>query len=162
MALLKKYQFSLGGFDHSAGVNAIGRSPDVARTLARMKQSPSFQALRSQIQNQLARTPKFSEAEKQEHRERIAANRAKALQTPKSKRAGASANAYDFDLDSECFSGGTYDPKTKDLTLDFIGHSPKSAGSWSYSGVPARLVQRLRTGDAGEVFNEQIRDQYEA
>jgi hypothetical protein len=153
MALIKHHHFTFSTMpDHSAGVNSIGR--------ANQRVADNLTAQRAQYP--ATKWSQKSDAEKQAHRDLIAANRAKALQTPKSKRPGASKDAYDFSLDSECLSGGTYDPKTKDLTLDFVGHSKGSAGSWDYADVPARLVQRLRTGDAGEVFNEQIRDQYEA
>lgn len=130
--------------DHSAGVRSIGQPV----------QAPASVQDRAQFYAAL-------KADKAGTTARVAANRANALQKPASKRPGASKGEYDFDCDSSFLTGGTYDPQTGDLSLDFVGRSKGGSGTWEYGDVPARLVQQLRTGDASDVFNDEIRGVYE-
>ncbi|MGD0418461.1 MAG: KTSC domain-containing protein [Xanthobacteraceae bacterium] len=122
--------------DHSAGVRSIGQP---VRAPAALEDRAKFYA--------------DLKADKQGTTARVAANRANALSKPPSKKPGSNTGAYDFDLDSTCLEGGTYDPKTGELSLDFV-----KGGTWDYN-VSRSTVQQLRTAaSAGEFFNDEIRD----
>lgn len=61
-------------------------------------------------------------------------------------------------FDSDCLLAGDYDPKTGDMSLTFV----KGGGTWDYADVPKEVWQDLLEGNSGVVFNDEVRDSYEA
>ncbi len=57
---------------------------------------------------------------------------------------------------SEALIGATYDPETEQLSITFA-----SGSTYSYSGVPADVVEQFREApSAGQFWRNSIKDQY--
>jgi hypothetical protein len=66
------------------------------------------------------------------------------------------SDSHSFDLDSSNLSGGAYNAATGDLMVMFA-----SGGSGTYHGVPAEIVEGLKTApSAGRYFHANIRNAY--